>query len=436
MTYMCGGWWWEVCVVLSSTVKEIPEPYVSMSMGNTYYSPSILAVGTLVLVAFISFGTFMPGVARAADDDLKMTGWIPWWQDSQGIKSATKNIDKLDTIYPFAFEVSSDGELVDKAKLSDREWKKLFSLARKNDVEIVPSVMWFDGEEIHAVLSDKRKRDAHIEDIVSMVERGKYDGVNVDYEGKKTETINYFSTFLRDLRRELDDDVVLTCAIEARTPPKDLYTNVPNPLRYANDYEEISRHCDRVELMTYDQQRADLTLNKKRQGLPYNPVADDEWVEKVVDLALEDFDEDQVLLGIPTYGRAWDVVVAPDWYRDYTLAGTLNLPRLRELSKEYKAPEGRSVGGDAVITYFPNTSPYRVLNSLPTPPNTPKGYEAAAKALFFANATGAEVSVRFASYSDAVSAERRLEIAREYDLRGVAFFKIDGEEDPEIWDLF
>ncbi len=375
-------------------------------------------------------------VSPVAAAEGQVAGWIPWWQDTKGLKSATKNIDHLDTVYPFAFEVTAQGELTDKAGLDDRQWRTFFRLARKEKVEIIPSVMWFDGAAIHAVLSNERSRRAHITAIVNMVEDGDYDGVNIDYEGKLPETIDYFSLFLKELNVALGKEL-LTCAIEARTPPEDLYSVLPNPLRYANDYKAIGEHCDRIELMTYDQQRADLTLNKTRQGLPYMPVADDAWVRKVVTLALRDFPREKVYLGIPTYGRAWDVEVAPDWYRNYTLAGTLNPPRFVELTKEYKVKTGRSVGGDAIISYIPKGSPWaRVLAKERVPKNTPKGYEVAAQALSYATRTGTTVSVRFGSYSDAVSAKRRLTIADEYRLAGVAFFKIDGEEDQAIWKLF
>lgn len=388
-----------------------------------------------ILIAVLLVTICFPIAASAAYEG-EVAGWIPWWTDSEGIKSATKNIKKLDTVYPFVYEVSSAGKLVDKGDMSSSEWKKFVRLARKNKVEVIPTVMWFDGAQIHVVLSDKKKREQLVEDITDMVKRGRYDGVNIDFEGKKAETINHFSDFLEELNDELGSKL-LTCAIEARTPAKDLYKVVPNPLTYANDYEVIGEECDRIELMTYDQQRADLTLNKERTGVPYAPVADEKWVEKVVDLALEDFPKDKVLVGIPTYGRAWDVTVSPDWYQSYQSVAALNHPRIVELSEKiYKTPLGRSAGGDAVMSYFPEDSKYKILTILPVPEGTPKGYENAARALLFANLTKQTVPVRFISYGDATAAKAKLDMAEEKGVRGVAFFKIDGEEDQAIWKAF
>ena len=361
--------------------------------------------------------------------------WVPWFQARLGAERALEQIRKIDVLHPFVYEVNEHGVIENKVNFSDQHWRRLFAAARRERVQVIPTIAWFDGEAIHATLSDRTRRRAHIEDIMDLVREHRFAGIDIDYEQKQAETIDYFSSFLRELKRALGPRT-LVCTIEARTPPESRWREVPAVMQYANDYEQIHRQCDVIQIMAYDQQRADITLNNERRGVPYMPVADRDWVEKVLQLALEDFDAHKVRLGIPTYGRAWDVTVAPEWYRDYTRVATLNQPRILELSQKYAVPIGRSAGGEAVISFFPEDSIYTALNVLPTPAGTPRGFEAAAKALFFANATGMEVPVRFITWSDARAIEDKLHLAKRYNLAGVAIFKVDGEEDPGLWRLF
>jgi spore germination protein YaaH len=384
------------------------------------------------IVAIFIF--LIPALAQAARFDVGV--WVPWFAEEAGAESALENIDEIDVLYPFVFEVTSDGKLVNRVNFDDEHWEELFDTARDERVDIIPTIAWFDGEAIHAVLSDRRERRTHIRDIVRMVEQYDFDGVNIDYESKLSETIEYYSEFLEELKEELGRRQELTCTVEARTPPESRWREVPSVIRYANDYEAMNEHCDWIEIMAYDQQRADWRLNEERRGVPYNPVADTKWVEKVLELALEDFDEDKVMLGVATYGRAWDITVAPDWYRDYTLVATLNQPRILELADKYNARVGRTEGGEAVITYFPEDSVWRIFDRLPTPKGTPRGFEAAAKALLVATYADIEIPVRMITWSDAEAIEEKLELVEDYDLRGTAIFKIDGEEDKKIWRLF
>tara|TARA_B100000745_G_scaffold264509_1_gene189250 strand:+ start:2335 stop:3552 length:1218 start_codon:yes stop_codon:yes gene_type:complete len=405
-------------------------------MKNYLVSERMMQLITqLILVLIVLFFLFSSAGAAEARYRSEVSGWIPYWTDEDGVEAVIDNLGDIDILYLFVYQVDAEGELVLKVDLEDAVWKKLIKIARRKDVLLMPTIAWFDGDAIHETLSSRKKMRAHVRAIEEMVDDMRFDGVNIDYEQKKAETIDYFSDFLNELEDELGRDD-LSCTIEARTPPTSRWKVVPEKIEWANDYKAMNKYCDWVEIMTYDQMRADLNLNKERRGVPYMPVADIDWVEKVLTYALQDIDADKIMLGIPTYGRAWDVTVAPQWYRDYDKVATLNYSRILELAKKYNAPIGRSAGGEGVISYFPEGSTWELLNALPTPEDTPKGFEAAAKALMVATYANVEIPVRFVSWSDAESVEDKLDLIEEYDLKGAAFFSFNGEEDENIWDLF
>ncbi len=379
---------------------------------------------------FLTLGIFSH-TAHAASN-LEVAGWIPYWRDEQGIRSATKNIKAIDTVYPFAFIAQADGSIKDLADLESKSWKKFLKTAEKNKVEVIPSIMWSSGEATHAILSNETKRAAHIDGIIAMVEEGDYDGVNIDYENKKAETKDYFSLFLKELKGELGTKL-LTCAIEARTPPDSLYKVVPSTIEYSNDYTVIAKYCDRVEIMAYDQQRADLKLNASKAGQPYMPVSDIDWVRKVVELALKDIPKEKVYLGVPTYGYHYAITVAPNWYRDYSRIGALNVPDILDVAKKHKVKASRNRAGEMSFTYLPKGSKVKFSSSLTIPKDTTPGNKVAAQALAHADKTGEEVVINYAAYSDAEAIKQKLALAKEFDLKGIALFKIDGEEDKKIW---
>ncbi len=393
-------------------------------MIQTMFKKYFLGILLCVTVLF-------PFSASAAQD-LEVAGWIPYWRADQGIRDAKKHLDQIDALYPFVFTLKNDGSLKDLGKLSGRSWKSLFSAARSEDIEIIPTVMTSDGYLVHTLLSDSKSRRAHIKEIVKMVERGRYDGVGIDYETKRAETKDFFSLFLKELKKELHGKI-LTCTIEARTPPESLYKVVPDTIAYSNDYKEIGKHCDRIDIMAYDQQRADLKLNEAKAGEPYMPVADADWVEKVVALAVASLPKEKLVLGIASYGNHYAITVAPDWYRDYRRIGALNVPDILDVAKEYKVKPSRNRAGEMSFSYIPKSSHVKLSKSLKIPKDTKSGNVVAARALAHANKTGEEVTFNYASYSDAGAMEAKIDLAKKYGLLGIAFFKIDGEEDQAVW---
>jgi len=385
------------------------------------------------VISVLMLSMILPQAAAAKTTKLEVSGWIPYWSDTKGMKDAKRHLSDLDAVYPFVYTVTTLGMLSDQGGMDDKDWKTFVKDARKKDVEVIPTVMWSDGVSMQTVLSNPVLRQAHIAAIAKMVKEGRYDGVDIDYEGKKAETKVYFSLFLKELKDAIGKKS-LVCTIEPRTPPSSLYREIPAVINYANDYDAIGTYCDQVTIMAYDQQRADIKLNDIRKGSPYIPVADEDWVRKVLEFTLKSIPKDKVVLGIPTYGHHYAVTVAPEWYRDYWKLGALNIPSILDLADDYDIKPSRNSAGEMGFSYIPSSSVLaKYKKTLKIPKNTPEAEEAGAKALAYANATGMEATFNVVSYSDAGAIKAKIDLAKDLGLRGVALFKIDGEEDQKAW---
>jgi spore germination protein YaaH len=376
---------------------------------------------------------FVPFLAQAAA--LEVSGWIPYWKISQGVEDARDNLDVLTEINPFTLSVTSSGEVKDLGKMKKSPWTKLFKEARKQDIEIIPTVMWSDTESMYEVLSDSKLRTKHIESIVKFVNKGKYDGIDIDYEGKSAETKDHYSAFLTELKNELGDKT-LACTIEARTPPESLYNTVPKTIAYANDFAVIGEVCDQVRIMTYDQQRADLKLNNAKSGVPYIPVADIDWVEKVARLTIASIPKEKVMLGVATYGREWEVSVSKNRFGNYASLWTVTHEYSMDFADQVGIEPLRNSAGELSYGYFATSSPYgNMLKNYKVPRNTPDAQKAALQALAYANKTGNTAFVNVVSWSDAEAIVEKLNLAQELGLRGISIFKVDGTEDEALWDM-
>jgi spore germination protein YaaH len=375
-----------------------------------------------------------------ASDDSEVAGWIPYWAKTAGTKSAIQNIDTLDAVYPFVYTVKQDGSLKDNGNIhKGKEWQKLFKVARRNDVEVIPTIMTGERALIESILLDPKKRAHHIDHIVKEVKKGNFDGIDIDYENRSKASVDQFSLFLGELKLALGKEKKLVCTLEPRTPPDSLWKEVPNPLPYSNDYQQIKTYCDVIQIMTYDQQRADLKLNEARAGKPYFPVADTEWVEKVMDETVKGgIPEEKLMLGVATYGRHMGVTVAPNWFQSYAQLGAVNRPDALAIARSARVRPSVTESGEQVVTYLPKTMPKNVaaeIRKMRVPRGTTSGMRVAAQALAYANKTGDTVIINMAWWSDANAIEEKVELAKERDWRGVAMFKIDGEEDPKVWDV-
>lgn len=382
-----------------------------------------------LFLALILLGATAPALAAT---NFEVSGWIPYWKAKDGAKDATRHLSAITEINPFGFSVKNDGSLSDTLKIKKNPWTKLIKEAKKKRVLVVPTVMWSDGAATHQILSNPDLRAKHVKAITEMVKKGKYDGVDINYEGKLAATREGYSAFLTELDKALGNKY-LSCTIEARTPPDSLYTT-PREIQYVNDFSVIGRVCDRVKIMTYDQQRADLKLNAKYKNIPYAPVSDSEWVRKVMTLTAETIPKEKLMLGIPTYGHEFEVIATPSGLTDYAKVWALNPKYGEDQAKKHKIKIGRSEANEASFTYWPDKSTF-AGNDTKVSRGVPDHNLVAKQALAYAKETGQRIPFYFVTWSDAEAVEDKVLLAKELGLAGVAFFKFDGGEDRDIWDL-
>jgi spore germination protein YaaH len=376
----------------------------------------------------------VPTAISYAATNINVAGWIPYWKADAGIADASSHLNSLNTIHPFGYSVQTDGSLKDTAGIDSGSWNQLFKAAKSNNTEVIPTIMWSDAQSIHNVLTNPILRKIHELRIMILILDNNFDGIDIDYEAKLSETKDYFSLFLQELK-SLMGDKVLTCAIEARTPPDSLASAGTGPIDYTNDYKEIGKYCDRIEIMAYDQSRVDLKLVNEKRGMPYAPVADIDWDKKVINLAINSgIPKEKIMLGIPTYGYEYGMTAVKEQFIGYNRLWSLSQNYGVDTAKQYGITPSADASGELGFTYFPEESAFKILRALPAPTGTSDADKTADQALLFANATGMNVPFNYVTWSDANAIKEKIDWAKSEGLRGVALFRLDNAEDPKIWD--
>jgi spore germination protein YaaH len=392
----------------------------------------ILFVCALFVISLLPSSTF-----AASAQSFEVSGWIPYWRTATGTADVMPNLKEMSEINPFVYTVKSDFTLKDNGSLSEDPWLSLITAAKQQKVRVIPTIMWSDGDSIHTVLSDSKKRQAFEDTIVSTITQNGYDGIDIDFEGKHAEDKDNFSNFLKGLAMRMPTKWLM-CTIEARTPADSLYTpaSMPDKFEYANDYVAINKYCDRVRLMTYDQESADLTLNASSTG-PYTPIADSKWVEKVVNLAAQTISKSKLMIGVATYGYEYDTTAYADGYT-YDLLWAFNPRYATDIAKAYNITPARNSAGEMSFSYIPTSTapvlPGATTSAATVSMNT-NGDLTALAAMAVASTTNSHMSFRFVDWSDAYAIAGKVALAQKLGVRGISIFKLDGGEDPNLWTI-
>lgn len=372
----------------------------------------------------------------STNSPLEFSGWIPYWRSATGTRDVLPHLTQLKSVMPFGYTMKNNGTLADTAHLREEPWTSFIAEAKKQKVRVIPSIMWGDGDAIHAILSNTKTRIALEDEIANMVKKNGFDGIDIDFEAKKHETIDYFSTFLKGLYQRMGNKWVY-CTIEARMPLSHRYSPdaiiPPDAQDYANDYVALNKYCDRVEIMAYDQGTIDVALNKVRPS-PYAPIADPEWVESLVTLAAQDIAKSKIIIGVPTYGYEYRVTRDANGKFTYKVLWPFNYRYATDIASKLGITPTRNSANEIGFKYDP-----KLLEAI-----APEGNDSTLTQQAISTSTDIETAsstlnstqtFNYLSWSDAKAIADKVALARKLGVRGVAVFKFDGGEDPAMWEV-
>ena len=182
--------------------------------------------------------------------------------------------------------------------------------------------------------------------------------------------------------------------------------------------------------MTYDQQGIDqqLVSQAASSSQPYAPVADPEWVQKVVTLAKKSINPNKILIGVPTYGYEYDVTAYANNEYMYKILWTFNQGYGTQIATQYGVQPVRNSAGELTLTYTPAGS-----STAPLAYASNSGLLAALAASTYATQYNSHLTFRMLDWPDATSIVQKAQLAKDLGVRGIAIFKLDGGEDQNIW---
>lgn len=320
-----------------------------------------------------------PGGAPGGDDGRVIAASVPYYDQQRAFDVAKQHTGLFTDISFWWYSVLPNGDigLLDEPYTEvDRDMVRQL---QDQGIRVIPHIANYTGgdwapQNASVVLRDPALRSTHIRNIVDLVQREGYDGIDIDYESLTDDDREPLVTFMTDLSESLHaHGKLLTISVQ----PKDS-DDGDGPHNRAQDYAALGEVADRVNVMTYD-----YSTGSSDPG----PVAPLEWVDDVLAYTTTRIPPEKVVLG--------NVLLGYDWGRGE--GETVTWTQATELADEH--------GADVEWDEESQSPWFRV--SLPDGPHE----------VWFENAE---------------STARKLELVDQYELRGAFFWRLGGE-DPDTW---
>lgn len=213
---------------------------------------------------------------------INMAFYVSWaGTKNESISDLKRNIGHLDMVATESFFLNGDS-IVDKA---DTAALKVIHDSKKSAIAVLSNFNkdHWDGNAVKRLLNDLPAQQKLISNLISIVQKYGYKGINVDFEELNLENSNSFNSFMHNLYNQFHAKKLIVS--QDISPENDDYR--PDILQKYNDY---------IVIMAYDQ-HTDLSNS--------GDVSNQEWVEEKLDNICTKVDADKVILALACYGYDW-----------------------------------------------------------------------------------------------------------------------------------
>lgn len=150
----------------------------------------------------------------------------------------------------------------------------------------------FDSDLAHTILHDDDNQNKLITNILNIMYKKGYGGLDIDFEYIYPEDKDAYISFINKVKMIITRyNYFLSVAVAPKNSD-----DQKGILYEAHDYERIGEVADHVILMTYEWGYS---------GGPARAVAPIDLVQEVLDYAVEKIPPGKLLMGIPNYGYDW-----------------------------------------------------------------------------------------------------------------------------------
>ncbi|MBA2472341.1 MAG: peptidoglycan hydrolase [Pseudonocardiales bacterium] len=252
----------------------------------------------LLFLGAVALLVTVPRMLGSGDKPASLVvGSLPFWNLAEGPNVVAANRGSFNEASPWIYGITGNAQIVAQVPERAAETAAGMEQLRKSGLPLVPTIANVTNgqwayEPVAAMLHNPAEMTRHVNDVVALVQREGYAGIDIDYEDLRAGDREAFTTFVTKLADALHDkDKILSVDVFAKT------TDAGEDQRnVAQDFAAIGAAADQVRLMAYDYHWAGSTPG------PVSPIT---WVRQTLDYAKTQIPPEKIVLGVPVAGYDW-----------------------------------------------------------------------------------------------------------------------------------